>query len=296
MYVDYALCLEAIICDSMKSKYFTIYYFLLLLLPVAGFSQTPAEWNVNGNAAANGDFLGTTNNQPLIFYSNNTEWMRLNSTGELRVTDLSSTGNSFVTANSYGELKRILFTNDSTRVLTAAGTFRAGDSFGPWQQDGGNVFLVSGNVGIGTNAPQHRLDVNGDAHFNGTVFANGITLLNRMEADTIKGADMVEVNNNLELAGGILNEVYTKTGDLRLQSHYGMNGNLLLTTGTTGKVGIGIYTPQYKFDVNGDARVSGKLYAYRILGTLGDSVVRFGDSTVVINYVTGRIFNNDNTR
>ncbi|MEO5641752.1 MAG: hypothetical protein ABIQ40_03915, partial [Bacteroidia bacterium] len=166
----------------MESKYFAIYYFLLLFLPVAGFSQTPANWKVNGNAAATGDFLGTTNNQPLIFYSNNTEWMRLKENGELRINYLSSTGTSFLTANSNGELRKILYSNDSNQVLTGAGTFRTGSSFGPWQKNGYNVFLTSVNVGIGTNTPQYLLDVSGSAHFDGTVFANGITLLNSMEA------------------------------------------------------------------------------------------------------------------
>jgi hypothetical protein len=267
----------------------------LLCLPVCVFSQAPAKWNVNGNATVTGDFLGTTNNQPILFYTNNVETMRLKANGELKINNLSGFGNGLVTANNNGVLGNTPFTNDTNQVLTGAGTFRTISSFGPWQQSGNFVFLHTGKVGIGTNNPQYKLDVNGNAHFNGTVYASAINLVNKMEADTIKGVSMVEVNNNLELSGGALNHIYTKTGDLRLQSHAGNNGNLLLNAGTTGNVGVGTFGPQYKLDVSGDARITGKLLAYRIVGTSGDSSIRFGDSTVVINYSTGRIFNNSNT-
>jgi hypothetical protein len=254
--------------------------FLLFLTPVFVFAQTPAKWNVNGNATTTGDFLGTTNNQPLLFYTNNIETMRLKTNGELRIYNLGGFGNGFVTANNNGVLGNTPFTNDTTQVLTGDGTFRNIAAFNPWQQNGNNIFLSSGKVGIGTNNPQFKLDVNGNAHFNGTVYANAINLLNKMEADTIKGVSMVEVNNNLELSGGTLNQVYTKTGDLRLQSHLRNNGNLLLAAGTTGNVGVGVFSPQYKFDVNGDARVSGSIRTQRIRPLPGDTVVIIGDSSI----------------
>lgn len=250
------------------------------LLPAVSFSQTPAKWNVNGNTAANGDFLGTTNNQPLVFYTNNTEGMRLKTNGELRINSLLGPGNGFVIANNTGGLSRMSFTNDSNQVLTGAGTFRNITSISLWQQNGNFVFVPSGKVGIGVSNPQYKLDVNGNAHFNGTVFANGLNLLNKMEADTIKGVTMVEVHNNLELAGGVINEIYTKTGDLRLQSYYGNNANLILSAGTNGNVGVGTFSPQYKFDVNGDARINGSLKIKRIRPVPGDTVVAIGDSSI----------------
>jgi hypothetical protein len=252
----------------------------LLLIPAESFSQTPAKWNVSGNATVAGDFLGTTNNQPLIFYTNNTETMRLKTNGELRITNLGGSGNGFVIANNLGGLSRMSFTNDSNQVLTGAGTFRTVSSIGPWQQNGNYVFLPAGKVGIGTSNPLYKLDVNGNAHFSGTVFANGLNLLNKMEADTIKGVTMVEVHNNLELAGGVLNEIYTKTGDLRLQSHGVNTGNLILAAGTNGNVGVGIFSPQYKFDVNGDARINGSVRTQRIRPLPGDTVVIIGDSSI----------------
>jgi hypothetical protein len=42
-------------------------------------------WFTNGNAINSGDFLGTTNNQPLIFKTNNTERMRLTESGDLQI-------------------------------------------------------------------------------------------------------------------------------------------------------------------------------------------------------------------
>jgi hypothetical protein len=257
-----------------------VFCFLFLVLPVLAFSQTSAKWNVNGNTAATGDFLGTTNNQPLLFYTNNVEMMRLKTNGELRINNLGGFGNGFVTVNNNGVLGNTPFTNDSMQVLTGAGTFRNFSSLSPWQENGNFVYVMSCKIGIGTNNPQYKLDVNGNAHFNGTVYANGINLANKMEADTIKGVSMVEVNNTLELSGGILSQVYTKTGDLRLQSHSGNNGNVLLTAGTTGNVGIGIFSPQYKFDVFGDARISGSLRTQRIRPLPGDTVVIIGDSSI----------------
>src|ERR1044071_444242 len=90
---------------------------LLVLIPFSAFAQTPAKWNVNGNVVANGDFLGTTNNQPLVFYTNNTETMRLKTNGELRINSLGGTGNGFVFANNTGGLSRLPFTNDTNQVM-----------------------------------------------------------------------------------------------------------------------------------------------------------------------------------
>ncbi len=57
---------------------------------------------------------------------------------------------------------------------------------------------------------------------------------------------------------------------------------------------LGIAQSPAKWNVNRNtvSAVSGKLYAYRIVGTLGDCLIRFGDSTVIINYNRGRILIN----
>src|SRR6185436_12998601 len=59
---------------------------------------------------------------------------------------------------------------------------------------------------------------------------------------------------------------------------------------TNGNVGVGTVSPLYKFDVNGDVRVSGKIHVFRILPLPGDSEIHFGDSSLVLGAT--RIYNN----
>ena len=47
------------------------------------FGQNDPYWNTNGNAPDTNTFIGTTNSRALKIYSNNTEYMRLSTTGHL---------------------------------------------------------------------------------------------------------------------------------------------------------------------------------------------------------------------
>ncbi|MBI3510553.1 MAG: hypothetical protein HY064_07805, partial [Bacteroidetes bacterium] len=138
-------------------------------------------------------------------------------------------------------------------------------------------------VGIGTSSPSsgYLLDVNGDAHFSGNIFASGLVLTTKVQADTIRSLSQISINNNLVISAGAQNELYTNSNDLLIQSASAYTqGNTILNSGNSGKVGIGNLNPVYKLDVNGDFRASGKIYSYRIVPLPGDSIIRFGDSTV----------------
>lgn len=281
--------------DPMRIHSLLIIAGFFFLFPIVVFSQPGAKWATGGNSTGTGDFLGTTNNQPLLFKVNNLQRASISTSGILQVNSLSGTGGGFATLDASGNLQRMNFNGNSTMFLGGDGTFHTFSSAGGWTISGNNLINTNpGFVGIGTNSPQYLLDVSGDARVNGTLYAMGLVLATKMQADTVKGTNMISVNNNFNLSGGLLNEVYTYNGDVRIQSRAGYNGNTIFSAGTTGNVGIGTYTPQYKLDVNGDERVNGKLLTYRIVSALGDSVIRLGDSTIVINYTTGRIFNNSN--
>jgi hypothetical protein len=113
----------------MKLQFQPLFFIAFLLLPVFCYSQTPAKWSLNGNVTVNGDFIGTTNNQPLIFYSNNSEGMRLKENGDLKVNSLSGVGNNFIFSHSNGVLYTKPFTTDTNRFMTEAGVFRTASSF-----------------------------------------------------------------------------------------------------------------------------------------------------------------------
>lgn len=264
-------------------------YFLVALLALTSISlsaQVPF-WSNNGNNASGNDFLGTTNNQPLILKSNGTEGMRLNPDGTIKFSAYLNMGSGFLWSNN-GTLSFTGFTNDTNQVLTGNGTFRSISSISGWQLNNNLLYTSPGiNVGIGVANPSYALEVNGSAYFHGTVFATGIVLANKVEVDTLKSADMISINNNLNMKGGSFNEFYATSGDLRIQSNPSTSGNTILNAGYSGNVGIGTASPQYKLDVNGQVRFMNDVYVSRLRPLPGDSVVMIGDSSVLIGSFLG---------
>lgn len=64
---------------NMKTKF----KFSLLLLFVSGLAFSQTSWETTGNAVSEGDWLGTTNYEPLIFKTNNTQWAKFDADGKL---------------------------------------------------------------------------------------------------------------------------------------------------------------------------------------------------------------------
>lgn len=65
---------------------------IILLTAIVGFSASAQSWNLAGNAGTNPatNFLGTTDNQSLVFKTNNTEWMKLTTTGRIIFQNIDS--------------------------------------------------------------------------------------------------------------------------------------------------------------------------------------------------------------
>lgn len=58
-------------------------FIMLVLINLAPAQLTP--WYLTGNSIASGDFLGTTNSQDLVFKTNNSEKMRVQTNGNVGI-------------------------------------------------------------------------------------------------------------------------------------------------------------------------------------------------------------------
>jgi len=185
---------------------------------LGAYAQSGQKWSTSGLAVVAGDFLGTTNNFPLIFKTNNVQHMVILPSGYVGIgtvtplQPLDVFGNMHVSAN--GVFDANLTVGGSAQItgnaaiagvakiggaisvggaasiggiLTLPGTIAANGTTNPLIFQANNAtrmtILPSGNVGIGTTNPGQALDVVGNTHVSGNSTIDGnINILGSMQA------------------------------------------------------------------------------------------------------------------
>ncbi|MDQ0593339.1 hypothetical protein QFZ37_001708 [Chryseobacterium ginsenosidimutans] len=168
---------------------------IILLSALIGFTAS-AQWNLTGNTGTNppSDFIGTLDNQPLIFKTNNTEKMRINPDGRFIFLNLSSAGqvwdkNLFFGGgvnNSTSILNTVFGIGAFTQNTTGGGNTAIGSNVMSILSSGdGNTALGSGamnsgqsgshNVAIGTNALESFVSGTGNTAVGSHAMAYGST-------------------------------------------------------------------------------------------------------------------------
>ena len=111
----------------------------------------------------------------------------------------------------------------------------------------------AGNVGIGTNAPGYKLDVNGNVNFRGgsTYFRQSSGLAGGEGAAIGIGAT---VNNESVFALSVY-----RAGAYTNRLYINQFGQIILQPANDFNVGIGVASPGYKLDVSGQVNSSGGL-------------------------------------
>jgi hypothetical protein len=226
------------------------------------FSQSQNWWRIDGNNASGNHFIGTTNNQGLNFRTNNQNRLQILPNGQLRFNSFALGNTGLLTYDATGLLTPLAFDGIGDMVLSNNGSFVPVSSFSNWSLNGNFLYTQNYFVGIGTSTPVAPLTVAGDALFTGSITTSGLNVLQKIEADTIRGVIRVDVNGSIMLGEEDgYNGITSRQDDLRINSRPGFDHNVVISANTSGNVGIGTSNPQYKLHVLGNTAVNGLLYA-----------------------------------
>jgi hypothetical protein len=213
-------------------------------------------WGLTGNSATspNNNFIGTTDNNDLVFKTNNTETMRATATGnigiqtanpvarmELVTGDLpASDGSGFRISNQAGaptgSYAMFMGVNKSLNY----GFIKAATVNG----NVGNIILNddphNGNVGIGTTAPGSKLHIAGNIAPGSVDFA---------VENTGNGGSAWHFQSISNFPG-------FRNGTLSIAPYTNGASSHVMNITTDGKVGIGTYTPTATLDILGNAKIA----------------------------------------
>ena len=239
------------------------------------------DWTMGGNANTNPSthFIGTTDNQPIAFRTNNTEALRIASNGNIGIGttnpierlhingDLRIEGLAFQPNSNPDEL-RLVLTNSSGKLRTE--DYPIGNIQSPLQACEGLAFWINnscigfnpnniyndpliGNVGIGFNNPTEKLSVNGNIHLaanmlgkrtTGALFISGNTGSNDGGTIELYGPD--------NASGGSSSEVHIVGNSVEFYDYENSNWNLNMTINQIGEVDMA-----NNLDVAGTINVTG---------------------------------------
>lgn len=217
-------------------------------LIAATLTADAQDWSLTGNAGTNGavNFVGTTDNRPLIFRTNNIERLRLLSGGRMGLGTTSPITRFQVNVNN-GDAGLGVQVNNIFRLVSAN---NGGLAVGGGEQAPDSGLYVNGRTGIGTLVPNSKLHINTGSDEDGL----------RVQ---IQGTTRFFVNRN----GG------ASVGSLSIPPANGLF--------VAGNAGIGTTAPATKLHVLGgsDASLSGGGYA--ILGSTGGTNLILDDNELI---------------
>jgi hypothetical protein len=269
-------------------------FILTVFLFTDSFAQSGIKWATAGNVASSGDFLGTTNNQPLVFKTNNIQWMRLSTTGTLQLNSMSGTGNRLLQTDASGNIIPFIM-GTPTEVLYGNGVWGALPSIASsfWVASGSNIYY-NGFVGIGIH-PTMALDVLGDARISNNLYVGGgIVITDKVNASTeVKTASIVADSIKMDSTKAVYGKAIF-TNEVKLKQKLNVDGDVII--GGSTEIHNMLTAPSINttnlttsnFNISNTLNAN-KISAYRLTGIPGDSIIHLGDSTINIDYYNNRI-------
>ena len=262
-------------------------------------------WSLTGNSGTTvgTNFLGTTDANDMAIYTNNAERIRVTLAGDVGIgssipvgiLDVFSTNASkeiyftgnYAGANQNSNSIRLNFVGmDQTAGfgLQAINTGSFGRKDLVFNNHNANDYTTYseamrinylGDVGIGTIAPQSKLDVNGSVRINGSIYCDPLTSSSNPEFLYTSGGGSTQVENNTFFTSAYYSSraagassVFQRNGNIEFITDPPVAAGTLLSRTTrmivtsAGDVGIGISVPGAKLDI-----VDGTASSLRISGT-----------------------------
>jgi hypothetical protein len=246
----------------MQKITFILFFVALSLGVCAQTTGTTGYWDLRGNTGTEPrfNFIGTTDNQPLVFKTGNLERMRLlpdKAFFGIGIPTPQATLHLHYQLPTYGfpptflELLQLttynspngfsIFSNRNTKDLL----FKQQESanFSIEGVGGGLVIAQDGKIGLGTDAPKEKLHINdGNLFLQSTGSANNRVLFD--QNGTIWGIEQV---NSISQGHGLCFWSALSSGN-----HRGLaTADPEFFIGTNGSVGVGTKNPTTKLDVKG---------------------------------------------
>ena len=194
-----------------------------------------SDWTLTGNSGSNAsaNFIGTTDSVTVSFRSNNTERLKINANGKIKVADLTGNGYKIVYADSNGVLSKEIPGGTIAAPqpwMSYGNTINNQEFFGTLNNmpivfktnsngtGGGERMRITetGNVGIGTATPQCLLHIS-DA------------ILNEVPAlklETVGGSSNpnIEFKNSSATPAGFKMSLNSSSGNMSFYSTYNISG------------------------------------------------------------------------
>ena len=192
----------------MKAIIYCVLVGFLTCMTSLAFAQSGQKFASGGNSLAVGEFLGTINDFPLYVKVNNALALTIEPGGKVKINSLSG-GEGIVRYDIYGTLSQIPFSGDKQTVLLGNGHWGEiplPENYWKIDQSTNHLYtLTPGNVGIGTQTPVMKLDVNGDAVVRGYLYVNnGVIIGKKIDSKSVY-SDTLEVSEKMRA-----NEVVSK--------------------------------------------------------------------------------------
>ncbi len=250
--------------------------------------QTP--WSIKGNKITAANFLGTKNNQPLIFKTNKIERMRIGTNGALGIGTINpaqllhlvgANAVQRLESNQSNGIAQTEYVTDARRYYTGVFGSTAGTLAGKFYIKDDNtgqsrlVIDTNGNVGIGTNSPQAKIHTAG--------VGEGLRVQGTQVGDP-NGA-YVSWYDSSGTGIGYVGDGSSGDSDTYLTSYVGdvnlyTPAGAVLTAGANGNVGIGTPNPDSKLHIRTSNTNSGT-YVLKIENTNGNLLFGVRNSGLV---------------